>query len=91
MLSTGFFGGHELVMATICDGMGGLSRGEIASGHVVKRLFDWFESKLPSILEKYDFSSEIIINEWKRLIGSENKELFMKASPVVISLGQPSL
>ncbi len=82
-----FFGGHELVMATICDGMGGLSRGEIASGHVVKRLFDWFESKLPSILEKYDFSSEIIINEWKRLIGSENKELFYEGQSSGNKLG----
>ncbi len=71
-----FFSGHEIVMATICDGMGGLSRGEVASSHVTKRLYDWFELRLPELLEKYDFDREVIINEWKRLIGSENRMLY---------------
>lgn len=32
----------EVCIAVVCDGMGGLSKGEEASGHVIRRLNDWF-------------------------------------------------
>lgn len=32
----------DVCIAAVCDGMGGLSKGEEASGHVVRRLSDWF-------------------------------------------------
>lgn len=75
-----FFSGREIIMATICDGMGGLSRGEFASSHVIKSFYEWFENRLPIIMEKeiylkQGFNQEVVINEWKRLIGNENKEL----------------
>lgn len=37
----------EILMAAICDGMGGLSKGEVASAAVVNALKEWFETVLP--------------------------------------------
>ena len=36
----------EIVMAIICDGMGGLSKGELASATVIRALAQWFDLSL---------------------------------------------
>lgn len=35
-------GKGRVLMAAVCDGMGGISRGEMASGYVAERLQEWF-------------------------------------------------
>ncbi len=46
----------EILFAAVCDGMGGLNRGELASSSLVQSLSDWFDDKLPVLLKKgYDF------------------------------------
>lgn len=46
-----------LALAAVCDGMGGLARGELASAAVVRALSDWFDGELPQLLEGgYDFA-----------------------------------
>lgn len=46
-----------LVMAAVCDGMGGRSRGELASATAVTELSGWFEERLPLLLrDGYDFA-----------------------------------
>lgn len=42
----------DVVFAAICDGMGGLSNGEMASRMIVNGLDTWFREELPDILEK---------------------------------------
>ncbi|MEH7225091.1 protein phosphatase 2C domain-containing protein [Bacillus sp. JJ1566] len=37
-------------MFVVCDGMGGLDHGELASATVVRGLSDWFEQELPDLL-----------------------------------------
>lgn len=39
-----------IVMAVMCDGMGGLSEGEMASASVVEAFSDWFLKRLPRYL-----------------------------------------
>lgn len=61
-----------LVMVAVCDGVGGMSRGEAASSYVVHSLSEWFEHKLPGLLrEGYSFASvkagiEYIIRKMSR-------------------------
>ena len=61
-----------LVMAAVCDGVGGMSRGEVASSYVAHSLSEWFEHKLPGLLsEGYSFASvkagiEYIIRKMSR-------------------------
>lgn len=42
----------EVGLFVICDGMGGLSYGELASATVVRGLSDWFDGDLPKLLEE---------------------------------------
>jgi len=37
----------RILLAAICDGMGGLSDGEYASGKMTERISQWFEDELP--------------------------------------------
>ncbi len=63
----------EILLAVLCDGMGGLSDGEIASATVVRSFADWFMQKLPLHLsnQTIDSVSEDIrkhIVQWNRNI-----------------------
>lgn len=40
----------EVLFAAICDGMGGLAKGELASATAVKELSKWFQQEFPAIL-----------------------------------------
>ncbi len=44
----------EILMAVICDGMGGLSKGELASAVVIRAFSDWFTNLLPFEMEDFD-------------------------------------
>ena len=37
----------EVVMAVVCDGMGGLAKGELASATVIRSFDRWFHEVLP--------------------------------------------
>ena len=45
----------EVLMAVVCDGMGGLSKGELASATVIRIFSDWFTNVLPFELQCLDF------------------------------------
>lgn len=55
----------EVLLAAVCDGMGGLEKGEVASGEVIRGLSRWFEEKLPKLLADGDD---------KMLLGEEQKK-----------------
>ena len=40
----------KILMAVICDGMGGMKSGEIASAMTVSAFSDWFLKELPTLL-----------------------------------------
>lgn len=65
--------GHY-VMAVICDGMGGLSKGELASATVVEMFSGWFDSELPLLLHEEDFSQKVK-DQWKDLIHKANHDI----------------
>lgn len=46
----------------ICDGMGGLSSGELASSSVIKGLSKWFEEDFPKLLPKENLHEEVEIS-----------------------------
>ncbi len=47
-------------ICVVCDGMGGLTQGEVASAHVIRRISDWFMYKTGSIkrFDKFVFYLE---------------------------------
>ncbi|WP_026652663.1 PP2C family protein-serine/threonine phosphatase [Butyrivibrio proteoclasticus] len=49
----------RIAMAVLCDGMGGLSCGEVASASAVGRFEKWFTSELPVILSKKNVTEKL--------------------------------
>ncbi len=62
----------EVLLAVICDGMGGLSKGEVASASVVYAFAKWFDEELPFELEHLDM--QVIGAKWSLML----KELNVK-------------
>ena len=63
----------EAVFTVVCDGMGGLKQGEVASASVVNAFQDWFYNIFPQKL-KYGISDEQIRADWFEIIFKENSK-----------------
>lgn len=64
----------EVVFAVLCDGMGGLSDGELASSSVVKALIEWFDKQFCKGFEQYN--DETIVKELNHIIKRINSRIF---------------
>ena len=54
----------EVMLAVVCDGMGGLAKGEVASDTLVRAFSSWFEEKFPWILyEKRKAQQDAVLKE----------------------------
>lgn len=56
-----------ICMAFLCDGMGGISMGEYASGKVTQTFVNWFEQTLPDFIARA-VSLEEIAGVWKNML-----------------------
>lgn len=63
----------EVVMAIICDGMGGLSKGELASATVIRAFSEWFHRELPFELKELDM--QIVASKWCLLLKTLNARI----------------
>lgn len=66
--------GEEIVLAVICDGMGGLTSGELASAEAVHSLAGWFREKMEELAEREDFEDELY-ESWERLLKQVHERL----------------
>lgn len=66
--------GEKAVFAVLCDGMGGLSQGEIISATLVEAFMNWLVSAIESSVIA-DISIESIIKMWNTVIEIENKKI----------------
>jgi serine/threonine protein phosphatase PrpC len=64
----------NMVFAILCDGMGGLSKGELASATVVKAFEDWLYYQLPALLKK-EIEDYQIREQWEEIINNQNEEI----------------
>lgn len=78
--------GGSILFASVCDGMGGLSKGELASGSLVRRLSDWFCKEFPLIMEK-GFSPQALQESWMNLIEEANRKIGEYGAEHDIDLG----
>lgn len=67
------YDGGEVLLAVICDGMGGLAKGELASATVVRAFSKWFDEELPYELE--DVNLEVIGGKWSLLLKGLNARI----------------
>lgn len=75
------YDGGELLMAIICDGMGGLSNGELASATVIRMFSKWFDNELKFELNQVDM--QVIGGKWTLML----KDLNMKIGEYGRSIG----
>lgn len=67
----------DAVMAVVCDGVGGLASGEVASAFVVGAFDHWFGVAFPELLSAMSqgYEDASIEDSWRILLGSLNERL----------------
>lgn len=73
LIKHGKSGGEEILLAVICDGMGGLSKGELASATVIRSFAQWFDETLPYELDNIDL--QIVGAKWSLLLKELNAKI----------------
>lgn len=76
----------KIVFAVLCDGMGGLSKGEIASGSLVNAFCKWADEKLP-ILCASGFSDFDIRTDWVNIAIEYNEKIKSYANSYGTNMG----
>lgn len=75
----------EVLMAVVCDGMGGLAKGELASATVIRAFAKWFDEEIPFELEHVDM--QIIGSKWALMLKALNMQILEYGQKTGASLG----
>lgn len=78
--------GKPILLAVVCDGMGGLAKGELASSTVVKALQKWFREDLPLLLRGDKFESQLY-SVWNNLAGNVHRRIYAYGKKNNMKLG----
>ena len=76
----------DVLLSVVCDGMGGLAKGEVASSTLVDAFSRWFEEELPKIVSS-DTPEELIRSGWEAIIMDTNERISEYASQFGFSMG----
>jgi serine/threonine protein phosphatase PrpC len=76
----------KVAFSVVCDGMGGLSKGELASATVLTAFSNWFTGSFSHILNS-DFSDEDIKTQWHNLVIRESNRIMEYGQRNGVSLG----
>lgn len=77
----------EMIFAAVCDGMGGLSQGELASATVVEGFREWIRNGLPLLCVEGGIRDDQLREQWKQLIARLNKKIYCYGKDNNIYLG----
>ena len=75
----------EVLLAVVCDGMGGLAKGELASATVIRAFAKWFDEELPFELENLDM--QVIGSKWSLMLKSLNGQILEYGQKIGANLG----
>ena len=65
----------NVAFAIVCDGMGGLSKGEVASKEVIMAFCDWFDNTLVDSIQDGTFTEDVLVGQWNDIIQTQNRRL----------------
>lgn len=65
----------KIVMAVVCDGMGGLAFGERASRETVQIFHNWFTTQFAQMVEEGTITKERLFHQWQEWIDKANYRL----------------
>lgn len=81
-----YAGKKKMLLASVCDGMGGLSKGEIASASMIRRLSGWFLGELPQF-RKEQLTFAALRECWEALVLGANESMNEYGERHQLSLG----
>lgn len=64
----------EVVFAALCDGMGGLAKGEVASASLIMALSDWFTQQFPHFAGQQPEDYQIR-SQWEKIVREQNEKI----------------
>lgn len=76
----------NIAFAVLCDGMGGLKCGELASALVINAFSKWFESELPETI-KNGVDLNVIKTRWNQIVLEQGEKILGYGQSEGISLG----
>lgn len=76
----------NVMFACLCDGMGGLAKGEVASAALINTYKQWFYRDFPKILYN-DLSSETVKNELDNILYSMCEKIMNYGKQCSVNLG----
>lgn len=81
----------DVALVAVADGMGGLSKGELASATVIRALSEWFDQDLSRFLETMDPAmsgfSQFIEDQWDDLVQTLNQMIMRYGMIDQVNLG----
>ncbi len=75
-----------VLMAAVCDGMGGLAKGEVASAAMVRMLSVWFQTELPVLLAN-GFQADQLRESWEKLIAEASQKVSSYGQQIHVDMG----
>lgn len=76
----------RMTFAVLCDGMGGLEKGEVASASVIKAFLEWVSNSLPILCES-EIKDEEITQQWTQILSEQNQKIKAYGARTGIRLG----
>jgi len=76
----------KMVFAVLCDGMGGLAKGELASATVISAFKNWSRTRLSELSEN-EIADAVIRSDWTNLVSTCNEQIKLYGKRNGISLG----
>lgn len=76
----------RMVFALLCDGMGGLAKGEVASRAVINAFNDWVNIELPKVCAA-PLSDDVIRGQWTDIVASMNRRIKSYGARQGVKLG----
>lgn len=76
----------KVVLAVLCDGMGGLSKGEVASASVINAFRKWSEERLPLLCEQ-GLQEGDVHRDWMNIVTVFNQKIKAYGDSYGISVG----
>ena len=65
----------KITFAIVCDGMGGLEKGELASKEVIFAFCDWFDNTFTKQVMEDSFTPASLRSDWNNIIQFQNRRL----------------
>ena len=67
----------QVAFAIVCDGMGGLAKGELASKEVITAFCRWFDEEFATQVVEGSFTALRLRDDWNSIIQTENSYIVL--------------